>query len=80
MLKTRAGATVGTQIDGTLDPISVDIRGACRLTGIGRSKLYELLISGEVPSVKVGKRRVVPVAGLRAWLDKLAAEQRAAAS
>lgn len=55
-----------------LEPLAVDIPKACRLTGLGRSKLYELLSAGEIPSVKVGKRRVVPVASLRQWLAKLA--------
>jgi excisionase family DNA binding protein len=54
-----------------LEPLAVDIPEACRLTGLGRSKLYELLTAGEIPSVKVGKRRVVPVASLRQWLAKL---------
>ena len=29
-------------------PITVRIREACRLTGIGRSKLYELIAAGEI--------------------------------
>jgi excisionase family DNA binding protein len=54
-----------------LEPISVDIPEACRLTGVGRSKLYQLMDAGEIRSVKVGKRRLVPVASLREWLAKL---------
>jgi excisionase family DNA binding protein len=54
-----------------LEPLAVDIPEACRLTGLGRSKLYELLSAGDIPSVKIGKRRVVPVASLRQWLAKL---------
>lgn len=55
-----------------LEPLSVDIPEACRLTGLGRSKLYELLGNGEIASVKVGKRRLIAVASLRAWLEGLA--------
>ena len=29
-------------------PITVRVREACRLTGIGRSKLYELIAAGEI--------------------------------
>jgi excisionase family DNA binding protein len=54
-----------------LEPLSVDIPEACRLTGLGRSKLYELLSNGEIASVKVGKRRLIKVASLRSWLDGL---------
>jgi excisionase family DNA binding protein len=72
MLKTRNGDTIGTPIE----PLSVDIPGACQLTGLGRSKLYELLGKGQISSVKVGKRRLILVADLRAWLQRLANAQR----
>lgn len=62
-----------------LDPLSVDIANACRLTGLGRTKLYELIDSGAVQSVKVGKRRLVTVASIRSWLDQLAKAQQAVA-
>jgi excisionase family DNA binding protein len=54
-----------------LEPISIDIPEACRLTSVGRSKLYQLMDAGEVRFVKVGKRRLVLVASLREWLAKL---------
>ena len=54
-----------------LEPLSVDIPEACRLTGLGRSKLYQLLGNGEIASVKVGKRRLITVASLRCWFDRL---------
>jgi predicted DNA-binding transcriptional regulator AlpA len=34
-------------------PITVRIPEACRLTGIGRSKLYELIAAGQIEIVKV---------------------------
>ena len=74
MQQTSNGDTIGTR----LEPLSVDIPGACRLTELGRSKLYDLLGNGDIASVKVGKRRLIPVAGLRAWLQQLADAQRGA--
>ena len=74
MLTTLKGDTIGTQIE----PLSVDIPGACQLTGLGRSKLYDLLGRGEIASVKVGKRRLILVAELRAWLQRLANAQQGA--
>ena len=59
-----------------LEPLSVDIPEACRLTGLGRSKLYELLGNREIASVKVGKRRLITVVSLRTWLHRLAEQQR----
>ena len=61
-----------------LEALSVDIPEACRLTGLGRSKLYDLLGNGEIASIMVGKRRVIVVAELRAWLDRLSSTQRGA--
>ena len=60
------------------ETLAVDIPEACRLTGIGRSKIYDLLGKGEIVSVKIGKRRLILVADLRAWLQRLANAQRAA--
>jgi excisionase family DNA binding protein len=73
MLKTRSGDTVGTHIE----PLSVDIAAACGLTGLGRSKLYELLGNGEIPSVKIGRRRIITVSAIREFLDRLETTQAA---
>ena len=50
-------------------PISVRVPEACRLTGIGRSKLYELIAAGEIEVVKVGTMTLLPVSGLIAFID-----------
>jgi len=53
-------------------PLAVRIREACRLTGIGRSKLYELIAVGEIEVVKVGTITLIPVAGLERFLQRKA--------
>ncbi len=55
--------------DAVREPITVRIREACRITGIGRSKLYELIAEGEIETIKVGAMTLVPVAGLRAFIE-----------
>jgi excisionase family DNA binding protein len=52
----------------TPDLLSVRIKEACRLTGIGRSKLYELIASGDVDVVKVGAITLIPMASLKKLL------------
>lgn len=56
-----------------LDPeperITVRIREACRITGIGRSKLYELIAEGEIEIVKVGAMTLIPVDSLKALTE-----------
>jgi excisionase family DNA binding protein len=51
-------------------PLAVRVREACRLTGIGRSKLYELIAAGEIKIVKIGTITLVPVASLRSFLER----------
>jgi excisionase family DNA binding protein len=53
-----------------VEPISVRIREACRLTGIGRSKLYELIESGDLNIVKIGRITLVPISSLRALIER----------
>ena len=50
-------------------PITVRIREACRLTGIGRSKLYELIAGGDIDIIKVGNITLIPMASLERFLD-----------
>ncbi len=54
----------------TSDPITVRIHEAVRLTGISRSVLYELIRSGQLETVKVGRTTLVLYAALRALVTK----------
>ena len=49
-----------------VEPIWAPIPLACRLSGLGRSKLYELMDQGVLRSAKVGGRRLILVASIRA--------------
>jgi excisionase family DNA binding protein len=53
------------------EPEAVSIDETCRLTGIGRSKLYQLIADGTLPSLKIGKRRLVRLATVRRLLVDL---------
>lgn len=44
---------------------------AAVMLGTSRSKLYALISAGEVPSVKLGGSRRVPVEALKAWIARL---------
>ena len=50
----------------------VDTTEAAHRLGISRSKLYKLLVDGRLQSVHIGKRRLVPVAALNDYIDRLA--------
>jgi excisionase family DNA binding protein len=51
--------------------LAVSPTQAAVLAGIGRTKLYEALNSGILPSFKIGTRRLVRVAEIEAWLLRL---------
>ncbi len=50
------------------------VEEAAGALGIGRTILYELIRSGELVSVRVGRRRLVPIAALRAYVETLTSE------
>lgn len=51
-------------------PLTVRVREACRVTGIGRSKLYELIGAGEIETIKVGAITLIPVDSLKAFIER----------
>lgn len=55
-------------LDPSPSPITVRIKDACRMTGIGRSKLYLLIAEGRIETVKIGSITLIPVASLEALL------------
>ncbi len=51
------------------DRIAVRLPEACRMIGIGRSKLYELMESGEIETIKIGTSRLILVSSLRTFVE-----------
>ncbi|WP_132392773.1 helix-turn-helix domain-containing protein [Novosphingobium sp. PhB165] len=51
------------------EPLAVRIPEACRMIGVGRSKLYELIADGTIQIVKIGSITVIPVGQLRALVE-----------
>ncbi len=58
---------IGDGIDRLNDIDIVQVK----LGGIGRSNVYRLLSSGQLRSVKIGKRRLVPDSAIAAYLESL---------
>ena len=44
---------------------------AAERLSLSRSRAYELIASGELPSVRIGRSLRVPVAALDAWVESL---------
>jgi excisionase family DNA binding protein len=48
--------------------LAVSVERAASMSGIGRTTLYAALTTGALRSLKVGRRRLIPVDALKAWL------------
>lgn len=67
-------ALSGPQSDG-IPRILLKPEEAAIALGVSRSTLYELLATGAVDSVHIGKSRRVPVAALERYVEQLRADQ-----
>lgn len=50
--------------------ILFDVKQASELTSLGRSTLYILMRSGELASIKVGKKRLIPGTAIDAFVER----------
>ena len=53
--------------------LTMSVEEASEALGISRSLAYELVRRGEIPSLRLGRRIVVPVRGLEALVEQAAA-------
>jgi excisionase family DNA binding protein len=68
-MKRKRMASTSTK----LEPITVAPDGLRQLLGISRGKSYELIRTGQIPHVRLGKSIRIPVALLTEWLNERAA-------
>ena len=52
-----------------IEPLLVRVEEAARILSLSRSTIYEMMDSGELPSVRRGAARRIPIAALRAWVE-----------
>jgi excisionase family DNA binding protein len=52
----------------SLRPLAYSIKDAVQVSSIGRTTLYSLISSGEIETVKIGKRRLVKAASLARFI------------
>lgn len=52
-----------------MNPVSVTVKMAREAhPALGRSRIYEAMRTGALPSVRVGKRACIPLLALNAWV------------
>ena len=54
-----------------VEPICVRVNDAARMIGVGRTKLYELISSGEVETIKIGNATRVTTASLHELVKQM---------
>jgi len=52
-------------------PLSVTVREACRLSGLGVTSIYKCIKEGSLDTVKIGARRLVRYASLKKLIEGL---------
>lgn len=62
-----------------MEPIYTDVQGACEALSIKRSTLFNLLKDGQLRSIRLGGRRLIPIAAVREFAEQLEASQAEAA-
>ena len=53
------------------DPITITVKDALAIIGIGRTSFYALVAAGEITTVKIGRRRLVHMASLKILVSRL---------
>jgi excisionase family DNA binding protein len=51
-------------------PLAYGIEDAADALGLSRSRIYELIATGEIVACKVGKRTIIPTTELTAFLER----------
>lgn len=54
-----------------MDRLAVSVEEAAQMLGIGRSKVFELLKEGSLASIRIGRRRLIPYAEIRAFMERV---------
>jgi excisionase family DNA binding protein len=50
--------------------IALSIEQAAEMVDLSRATFLKLVYSGEIPSKMIGRRRLIPTAGLKAWANE----------
>ncbi len=56
-------------------PLFLTVEGAAERLSMGRSWVYERVLLGDLPSVKLGRARRIPTAAVEAFAARIIAEQ-----
>jgi len=58
-----------------MEQLLLRVSEAAKIVGLGKSKTYELVASGALPSIRIGSTIRIPTKALEAWVSRQIAEQ-----
>jgi excisionase family DNA binding protein len=61
-------------------PAFLSIRDFTRYSGLGRSRVYELIKAGELETIKYGRRRLIPMSAAATWANDLMGQHQTGAA
>ncbi len=64
-----------TEVTAAPERLMYPVLEAAGRLGLGRTTLYELIAAGELETVVVGRRRLVPASSMQAYVDRLCTTQ-----
>ena len=50
-------------------PLAYSIKEVCRVSSLGRTRVYQLIAAGRLEARKLGRRTLIPADSLRALLE-----------
>ena len=56
--------------EGTQQRLLLRIPEAAETLGLGRTKIYELIATGELPTIRVGRAVRISVSTLQKWVEE----------
>jgi excisionase family DNA binding protein len=57
-----------------MEPVLLPVPDTCRALGVGKTKLYDLLKSGDLKSITIGRKRLICASSIRALAGEVAAD------
>ena len=74
MADTQVFAVIAGKLDerrNTMNELTYTVKGACKLTNVGQTTIYQALNDGTLIGKKVGRRTLITHDALRRWIDNL---------
>ena len=53
-----------------MEKLTITVAAAREVTGLGNTKIFELLASGQLKRVKVGRRTLITIESIRALIER----------